>query len=290
MQENSNGNYPNYVPDPNLANSNTRDNQTAYSNPQTSPIYQNYQPNPQHPVNNVQPPHQVPPINYSMPNPNPNPAKLTSLVKKKSILKSNLFPWVLFAMAGALLIIAMGGGFFYRNKYLVLNKSATTAVELATKQAKIEQADADRATYQRKIDQEYVLYEASNEYGNFTFEMPKNWSKYQNQDSLISLLMHNDLIKSTSSRFGLRVKLLDSKYNDKVKELDKQFTTGKDYQAKNGIPARSYVGAIDKEGNLGQVTIFQNRDKTLLIQTDFTSITRYQEVYDYVVASVDINK
>ena len=219
-----------------------------------------------------------------------NPNKEHVLNKKSSSRK--LFSITNIALVVLALLSLTLAGFLinYVSKYRTALSNNGKVASVLLQSARIQQRDEDRISYQRQIDQEIYDYKAPKSLGEFSLQLPKNWSRYDYTDPLINMVLHNDKISASQTRFGLRVQLVAVNYNNKNKELAAKFKSqGSVIQASNGVNATKFVGVIDNEGNQGEIAIFENRDKTLIIQTDFTGIPRYQENFEKVVASVKIN-
>lgn len=141
-------------------------------------------------------------------------------------------------------------------------------------------------------------FKGSATYGSITFEYPKTWSGYVDQSSSnapINGYFFPDIVpavnsgSSTPPAFALRVELIDTDYDQIVKQFDSQIQQGKLTAAAYVPPKMSKAANVQTgmrfEGELeqniqGSMVVIKVRDKTLKI---YTQSTRYSSDFNNVV-------
>jgi hypothetical protein len=167
----------------------------------------------------------------------------------------------------------------YKTKFDAKVKEEVTKAEAAQK-AQLEQDFTEREKSPNKT------FKGPATYGSIQFNYPKTWSAYVDQSNgstPINGYFFPDVVPSTTrnsqtpTAFALRLELVDSDYDQIVKQFDSQITQGK-------LKAAAYVppkmkGKTDVqtgvrlngeiEQNLsGSMVVIKVRDKTLKIYTE----------------------
>ncbi|MBI2589336.1 hypothetical protein HYW35_04015 [Candidatus Saccharibacteria bacterium] len=179
------------------------------------------------------------------------------------------------------LVSALAFGFWaftgrqdYKNNF---DKKASAAVEQAKATQKIElQKQFDEAS---KLP--YKTYSGSATYGSITFNYPKTWSVYvdENSSQPLNAYFYPDVVPGLQTKiaFALRVELVNSDYASVLTLHDAQITDGT-------LKARAYVppkmqgvaniqpgvrldGTISQDKQ-GAMVVMKVRDKTLTIYAE----------------------
>jgi Flp pilus assembly protein TadG len=199
-------------------------------------------------------------------------------VGSTSVIFAILFG-VLFAAAAGFGGWAFMGRQDYKNNS---DKKSAAAVESATK--------TQAADLQKKFDEDYKnpnkTYQGSISFGTVTFNYPKTWSAYVDENTSstpINGYFYPDKVPSTQSgsAYALRVELLNSSYTQIIRQFDSQVKQGKLRASAyvppkmvgvaNVQPGTKFDGVVSQNQtgpHTGSMVVVQVRDKTLKIYTE----------------------
>jgi hypothetical protein len=182
--------------------------------------------------------------------------------------------------------------------YINYNEQKTdvdSKIDAAVVIAQKDQADADEEKFTQREKEPNRQFVGPDDYGRVTFDYPKTWSVYIDNDASSGGTYKaylNPLTVptiSTSQQFALRVtieqkdydKTLDS-YASLVKKGDLKSSS---VTADDNIGTR-LDGAFTKDIH-GSAVIFKIRDKTLTIRTDANT---FKADFDALIATIKLNK
>jgi hypothetical protein len=193
---------------------------------------------------------------------------------------------VLAIFFGILFVAAAGfGGWAFMGRQDYKNNSDKKSAQAVEAAKKVQAADL-----QKKFDEDYKnpnkIYRGPISFGTVTFNYPKTWSAYVDENSSaepINGYYYPDKVPSTQggSAYALRVELLNSTYSQALQQYTAQIREGKIKASAyvppkmvgktnvqpgtrlDGIISQSQTGA-----HTGAMVIMQVRDKTLKIYTE----------------------
>jgi hypothetical protein len=197
----------------------------------------------------------------------------------------------LILLVVVLIAVVIGAGGFAASQYQQ-NQDYKTKFDQKVKE---EVAKAE-AAQQTKLNQEFAEREKSPNktfkgpatYGSIQFKYPKTWSAYveqSNQATPINGYFFPDVVPSTQrnsqtpTAFALRLELVDTDYDQIIKQMNAQISQGK-LKAAAYVPPKMkgkadvqtgvrFDGQIEQ--NLtGSMVVIKVRDKTLKIYTEST--------------------
>lgn len=178
-------------------------------------------------------------------------------------------------MSVFLLILAICFGlwaFVERNDYKTnVDDKVESAVKVAVDKANTEKDNE----FLEKEKEPYKTYSSPSQYGAFTFQYPKTWSAYANeQPEEITLTMHPDVIASNpKTAQALKVQVLNRQYDTVVKSLESEIKQGKLTAAAYALPSVPESVGLRVDGQIttdkrGAAVYIPIRDKTIIITTE----------------------
>ena len=223
------------------------------------------------------------PLPTPSPVPIPGVVQPTILPPGKPAGKSNR---LVLASVGLLLLVSLAANGWLYTKHSSDQKNANAAVAAATPGIQKTQAAADQAKFDATNKQPYKTYTGSATYGSISFNYPKTWSAYVDENSQsqpVEGYFYPGQVPGTDSgtAFALRVELTTTDYATAVSQMQSSTSSG-------GARASAYMppklvgvadvqagtrfdGQIDKDSNgnpvVGSLVILKVRDKTLQIST-----------------------
>lgn len=174
-----------------------------------------------------------------------------------------------------LLLIALGFGFWAFAERQDYKDNVDEKVAAATAVA-VEKAKTDKDNeFLQKEKSPYKGYTSSAQYGSFTFQYPKTWSGYADEDGEeITLTMNPDTVSAnTKSSHALKVQVINRSYDSIVKTLDGPIKQGRLSAAAYALPSVSDAVGLRVDGEVdsdkrGAAVYVPLRDKTIVITTE----------------------
>ena len=174
-----------------------------------------------------------------------------------------------------MLLCALGfGAWAFSSRQDYKNNSdekAEKAATIAVEQAKTEK---DNEFLQREKEP-YKIYTAPAQYGSFSFEYPKTWSGYADEQSnQLTIYMQPDVVSSNSkTAYALKIEVIGQAYANVIRPLDNNIRQGKIKAYAYNLPkVPSVLGLrVDGEvdfGKQGSAIYLPIRDKTLRIVSE----------------------
>lgn len=198
--------------------------------------------------------------------PQPAPAK-----KSSGGLKTVLIVLLAVLLIGALALLA-----YLYPEYLSTKKDVSTQIATAVAKAEKETSDKKEAEFAEREKEPYSRFSGPADYGELSFEFPKTWSVYVEEDAssggdfraYLNPSQVNPKPKEGIS--ALRVIIKNSPYDTVLTEYNKYVENGVMTSSTikiNGETA-SYFKTTDKNDWQGAVVLIRIRDKTAFLQTD----------------------
>ncbi len=207
--------------------------------------------------------------------------------------------WMITAIFLILAVIGAGTATIWAvMNYTKEKNTVDTQVESAVATAKKAQADSDAANYEKQANAQTRSFAGPSDYGSLSFDYPKSWSVYVDQDGTASsggttyAAYLNPIsvppISLPTQQFGLRVLIEQKDYNSVIASYSSLVQQG---QLKSS-PIK--VGGQDGtrlDGNFttdirGSAVIFKIRDKTVTIRTDADT---FDSVYNTLITTIKYN-
>lgn len=149
-------------------------------------------------------------------------------------------------------------------------------IQSAVVEAEKLQKDKDQKDFDEKEKNPLKEFVGPNDLGRVTFQYPKNWSVYVDQDGKqgdFKAFLHPGEVPPVSgsqNKFALRVGILTQSYDQIIQQysgLVKQGQLRSSTLSANGYNGQRLDGNFTKDLE-GTVAIFKIRDKTLVLSTD----------------------
>lgn len=168
-------------------------------------------------------------------------------------------------------------------------------VDIAVSAAKKTQSDADQAKFTEREKEPNREFVGPNDYGRVTFNYPKTWSVYIDEDAVnggnYEAYLNPITVPpvSSSQQFALRV-VIESKDYDKAISIYNSLVKRGDLKASSvtadGNNGTRLDGSFTKDIR-GSAVIFKIRDKTLTIRTDANT---FKTDFNKLIRSIKFNQ
>ncbi len=179
--------------------------------------------------------------------------------------------------------------------YLDQKNNVDSKVSVAVSEAQKKQADSDEAKFLIREKQPNKTFYGPDDYGRVSFEYPKTWSVYIDDDAsdggdFKAYLNPVSVPQIESSQlFALRVTIEDNDYDQSLEGYQSYIKSG-DLKSSsisaNGVNGTKLVGKFSKDLR-GAAVLFKIRDKTLTIQTDANT---FMSDFDALVNTIKFNQ
>lgn len=171
-----------------------------------------------------------------------------------------------------------------------------TRIEAAVATAKNTQATSDEAKFTEREKQPMRLFVGPADYGRVTFNYPKTWSVYVDQNASDGGTYQAYLnpkvvppVGDSSQKFAVRVTIEEKDYDKAVTSYDSQVKKG-DLKASSvkadGVSGTRLDGSFSKDIR-GSAVIFKIRDKTLTIRTDANT---FKNDFNALIKTIEFNQ
>lgn len=178
-------------------------------------------------------------------------------------------------ICGTLLVGALGFGAWayvqaqdYKTNF---DEKVAGAVEVAVDRAKTEK---DNEFLEREKNP-YKVYSSPAQYGSYSFQYPKTWSVYENeQNNSLVVLMQPELVSANpATAYSLKIEVLNTPYDASLQQLDPVIRSGKATVAAFALAKVPTVVGLRADGQIDQnktgSTIFLPlRDKTIKVSAE----------------------
>ena len=194
-------------------------------------------------------------------------------------------------------LLAVGGVAIYA--YLQYTEARTDVdgqIALAVSEAEKAQAEADEAKFLEREKEPNRQFVGPNDYGRVTFEYPKTWSVYVDEDAAeggtYAAYMNPITVPPVGNRderYALRVTIADEVYEDVLADYEGRVEDGELKTTNvgiNGTNGTRIDGAFSDQIR-GSAVVFKIRDKTVTIQTDAQT---FKSDFDKLIKTIEFNQ
>lgn len=204
--------------------------------------------------------------------------------------------WLITAIAFIVISLVTGfSAYWALTNYLDLKTNFDTKKQTAVTDAVKKQADQDAAYYQEQEKKPNQLFAGPDDYGRLTFDYPKTWSVYVNQDGSGNGDTYEAYLNPVTvppvddaTRYALRVKIEQIDYDEALSEYNNLVEDGSlvsSSETINGQPASRLEGNFSEDIR-GIAVIFKIRDKTVTVRTDANT---FKADFDSLVKTIKFN-
>ncbi|MBR3204654.1 hypothetical protein IKF81_03155 [Candidatus Saccharibacteria bacterium] len=243
--------------------------------------------------NNYSP--QMPPVGPSTQS-SQNPV-LSHVVLQKPVRSgdSSLLKTVIIILLSLLLVAALLLSYYFFREYRVASSNVNQQIDAAVSEKSIEIENALRAEYDEKEKQPYDTFTGPADFGSLSFEYPKTWSVYVENDaadnrSFTAYLHPNEIppLKDTNP-IALTVKIETDSYEsfiDKYSRLIKDGKVKSTIIKINGEDATRLDGQFSNTSN-GSLVIIKIRDKVASLLSNGEI---YRADFDKIIETITFNQ
>lgn len=225
-----------------------------------------------------------------------NPATATTAgagTKKDTTLIETIILVAVCVIAAAAIVFAVI--FFMQYNELKTNFDSDKNAAVAAAVEAQQEADNEKFKEDEKLP--YAKFTGPSDYGSISFEYPKTWSLYVENDgsnnsdySAYFKPVQVDPINDRSSRYALRFKILNQQITTVQSQYDSKLQDGSVTSSvfnadNNNVTGTKYVGAIEPDIN-GIIVLIKVNDKTVIFQTDAMT---YQADFDTLISKIRRN-
>ena len=199
-------------------------------------------------------------------------------------------------------VVALVGVYFWKDSELTeVQANVDLTVADAVAKAEDAQRTQDEANYQQEIKNPYQTFAGPADYGQLSFQYPKTWSVYVEQDAseggdftaYFNPVQVNTVSDETIN--ALRVLISTEPYDDVIADFQRDVETRDsnltvttreigNEAAGTRVVANYYTGTIPGTELEGYFAVFKIRDKTVILQTDSDEVfgADYETLLDTV--------
>lgn len=160
--------------------------------------------------------------------------------------------------------------------------------------ARSEATEKAEREFEEREKNPYKIFSGPADLGSLTFEYPKTWSLYEEEDAStnndFSAYLNPDKVPPVNSNnpIALRVMILNESYDSYIQTYQSKVEDGSmtlTVAPVGGTNANIYKGKLDNDFQ-GIAAILKIRDKTVVIQTD---ALLYENEFNYILSTVSYN-
>lgn len=149
-------------------------------------------------------------------------------------------------------------------------------IDVAVLEAQQQQKDKDAEEFAEREKEPYKKFIGPDDLGRVTFEYPKTWSAFVQNDgrdsSTYQAFLHPNVVPPVTKgqKFALRMTIDSKSYEEVLEKYEKLIEKGNLRSSTikvSGYNGNRLDGSFDDETK-GSAVVFKVRDKTLILQTD----------------------
>lgn len=193
-------------------------------------------------------------------------------------------------------IIASGFLVWALLNYFDQKNNVDSKIDTAVAEARKIQAEADAADFQEKEKQPSRQFVGPDDYGRLTFDYPKTWSVYVENDAtdgdaFVAYLnpVFVPPLDNDTTQVALRVTIETRDYDEAIDDYQSMVEDGslksRTINA-DGQGGTRFDGALDDDIR-GSVVLFKIRDKTVKLQTDAPV---FDKDFTQIISTITFNK
>lgn len=209
--------------------------------------------------------------------------------KNRSIL------WIIITIISALTALTFIVLFVWMyNKWNDADTNVQGQINSAVAVARSEATEKAEREFEEREKNPYKIFSGPADLGSLTFEYPKTWSLYEEEDAStnndFSAYLNPDKVPPVNSEnpIALRVMILNESYDSYIQSYQSKVEDGSmtlTVAPVGGTNANIYKGKLDNDFQ-GIAAILKIRDKTVVIQTD---ALLYETEFNYILSTVSYN-
>lgn len=185
------------------------------------------------------------------------------------------------------------GWSFYN--YLDQKNNVDTKIADAVAIAKKKQADSDEAKFMQRDKEPMRQFVGPDDYGRVTFDYPKTWSVYIQDDAnnggMFEAYLNPGYVLpvSDSRQFALRVNIENDSYDEVISDYSSAVEDGdlKSSSVKIGDHDGTRLDGKFSDDIRGSAVLFKIRDKTLVLRTDANT---FKADFDTLISTLKFNQ
>ncbi len=198
-----------------------------------------------------------------------------------------------------LVIVLLGVGGVAIWAYMQYTEARTDVdgqIALAVSEAEKVQAELDEEKFLEREKEPNRQFVGPNDYGRVTFEYPKTWSVYVDDDAADGGDFYAYLnpilvppVDNREERYALRVAIEDEVYEEVLSDYESRVEDGElktTNVSVNGVNGTRIDGSFSDEIR-GSAVVFKLRDKTVTIQTDAQT---FKSDFDKLIKTIEFNQ
>lgn len=203
--------------------------------------------------------------------------------------------WIIITIISALTAVAFIILFIWMyNKWNDADTNVQGQINSAVAIARSEATEKAEREFEEREKNPYKIFSGPADLGSLTFEYPKTWSLYEEEDAStnndFSAYLNPDKVPPVNSGnpIALRVMILNESYDNYIQNYQGRVEDGSmtlTVAPVGGANANIYKGLLDNDFQ-GIAAILKIRDKTVVIQTD---ALLYEAEFNYILSTVSYN-
>lgn len=196
-----------------------------------------------------------------------------------------------------ILLLGVGGvAIWAYMQYTEARTDVDGQIALAVSEAEKVQAEEDEAKFLEREKEPNRQFVGPSDYGRVTFEYPKTWSVYVDEDAASGGDFEAYLnpiivppVKNRDERYALRVIIQNEVYEEVLADYEGRVEDGElktTNVSVNGVNGTRVDGSFSDEIR-GSAVVFKIRDKTVTIQTDAET---FKSDFDKLIKTIEFNQ
>jgi cytoskeletal protein RodZ len=192
-------------------------------------------------------------------------------------------------------VLLLGLSVWLAINYFDQKNNVDSKISVAVSDAQKKQADADEAKFLIREKQPNKTFYGPDDYGRVSFEYPKTWSVYVDNDASdggdFEAYLNPVSVPPIDSNqlFALRVTIEDKDYDQSLGSFESKIKSGdlkSSSVSANGVNGTKFVGKFSEDLR-GAAVLFKIRDKTLTIQTDANT---FMNDFEALIKTIKFNQ
>ena len=210
--------------------------------------------------------------------------------KNRSIL------WIIVTIIVGLIAVTFIGLFIWMySKWDSAETNVQGQIDSAVAIARSSAIAETQQEFEEREKYPYKMFSGPSDLGSLTFEYPKTWSLYEEDDASsggeLEAYLNPDKVPplNRENPIALRVMILNESFDSYIRTYQGEVEDGEmtlTVSPVGGVNANIYTGKLDNDFQ-GIAAVFKIRDKTVVLQTD--ALLFEDDFYNIILASVKYN-